>query len=129
MSATTTTQLLADSEELSTQLTWKPAKIGALEGLQRLTSEEKEQIFKKLPRSKDNEIYADAVFEGGGVKGIAFLGALRCCSAFKTTRVSTLDAKRHHRMVSLYIQNPPGWATLNQSFQSLDGLCIIGFPL
>ncbi len=79
MSMLTTTQLLADSE-LSTQLTWEPAKIGAEQGLQRLISEEKEQILKKLPRSKDNEIYADAVFEGGGVKGIAFLGALRCCS-------------------------------------------------
>jgi len=23
--------------------------------------------------------YADAVFEGGGIKGIALLGAMRCC--------------------------------------------------
>ncbi|MEH1844072.1 MAG: patatin-like phospholipase family protein [Nostoc sp.] len=45
-----------------------------------LSTEEKNHICDKLPRSKDNRIYADAVFEGGGVKGIAFLGALRCCS-------------------------------------------------
>ncbi len=76
---TTTTQLLANSKDLSGKLTWKPAEISAEQGLVRLTSEEKELIFRQLPRS-NNEIYADAVFEGGGVKGIAFLGALRCCS-------------------------------------------------
>ncbi|MCU0567350.1 MAG: patatin-like phospholipase family protein [Oculatellaceae cyanobacterium Prado106] len=35
-------------------------------------------IQAKLPKAEDQKIYADAVFEGGGVKGIAFLGALRC---------------------------------------------------
>jgi NTE family protein len=79
MLTTTTTQLLANSKDLSGKLKWKPAEISAEQGLVRLTSEEKELIFRQLPRT-NNEIYADAVFEGGGVKGIAFLGALRCCS-------------------------------------------------
>ena len=35
-------------------------------------------IQTKLPRAADGKLYADAVFEGGGVKGTAFLGALRC---------------------------------------------------
>lgn len=58
---------------------WNPSKIRE-EWQLLLTAEEKEKIRQKLPRSKDDQIYADAVFEGGGVKGIAFLGALRCCS-------------------------------------------------
>ncbi|QIR41713.1 patatin-like phospholipase family protein (plasmid) [Tolypothrix sp. PCC 7910] len=58
---------------------WNPSKIREERQLL-LTAEEKEKIRQKLPCSIDDQIYADAVFEGGGVKGIAFLGALRCCS-------------------------------------------------
>lgn len=58
---------------------WNTSKIRKEQQLI-LSPEEKNHIWDKLPHSKDNQIYADAVFEGGGVKGIAFLGALRCCS-------------------------------------------------
>jgi NTE family protein len=58
---------------------WNTSKIREEQQLI-LSPEEKKHILDKLPHSKDNQIYADAVFEGGGVKGIAFLGALRCCS-------------------------------------------------
>lgn len=58
---------------------WNTSKIREEQQLI-LSPEEKNHIWDKLPHSKDNQIYADAVFEGGGVKGIAFLGALRCCS-------------------------------------------------
>jgi NTE family protein len=59
--------------------TWNPSSIRHKAGLN-LSDTEKEAIWNKLPRSQDGQIYADAVFEGGGVKGTAFLGALRCCS-------------------------------------------------
>lgn len=58
---------------------WNPEQIRQVEGLY-LSELEKETILKKLPKADDGQYYADAVFEGGGVKGIAFLGALRCCS-------------------------------------------------
>ncbi|MEG4284508.1 patatin-like phospholipase family protein [Microcoleus sp. A006_D1] len=46
----------------------------------RMSATEKETILKKFPPpDKDGQIYADAIFEGGGVRGVAFLGALRCC--------------------------------------------------
>lgn len=45
-----------------------------------LSNEEKAAIQAKFPRAEDRKIYADAVFEGGGVKGTAFLGALQCFS-------------------------------------------------
>ncbi|MEG4073366.1 patatin-like phospholipase family protein [Microcoleus sp. Pol14C2] len=47
----------------------------------RITATEKETILSKFPPADENgQIYADGVFEGGGVRGVAFLGALRCCS-------------------------------------------------
>ncbi|MCW6049369.1 patatin-like phospholipase family protein [Microcoleus sp. A2-C5] len=46
----------------------------------RMSLTEKETILKKFPPpDTDGQIYADAIFEGGGVRGVAFLGALRCC--------------------------------------------------
>lgn len=46
----------------------------------RLTRENKIEILSKMHPPAANGIrYADAIFEGGGVRGIAFLGALRCC--------------------------------------------------
>lgn len=36
------------------------------------------KIAAKFPKAPDGQIYIDAVFEGGGVRGLAFLGALRC---------------------------------------------------
>lgn len=44
----------------------------------RLTDEQREAVRRKFPVAPDGELYVDAVFEGGGVKGPAFLGALRC---------------------------------------------------
>lgn len=46
----------------------------------RLTADEKADILTRMPppSSKDGQIYVDGVFEGGGVRGVAFLGALRC---------------------------------------------------
>jgi NTE family protein len=61
-------------------MAWKSAPILAEPGL-RLTPDEKADILSRMPppSSVDGQIYVDGVFEGGGVRGIAFLGALRCC--------------------------------------------------
>jgi NTE family protein len=59
---------------------WYPQQILAERGV-RITETEREIILGKMPPPKaDGHIYADGVFEGGGVRGIAFLGALRCCA-------------------------------------------------
>lgn len=57
---------------------WDPSIVRQEAGLF-LTEEERAAIRAKLPPI-DGEYFADAVFEGGGVKGTAFLGALRCFS-------------------------------------------------
>jgi NTE family protein len=46
----------------------------------RLTAEEKAEILRRMPPpdAEDGSIYVDGVFEGGGMRGLAFLGALRC---------------------------------------------------
>ena len=47
----------------------------------RITAAEKASILERMPPPAPNgQIYIDGVFEGGGVRGIAFLGALRCCA-------------------------------------------------
>ncbi|WP_088893296.1 patatin-like phospholipase family protein [Leptolyngbya ohadii] len=47
----------------------------------RLTRNEIDLIRQRMPPPAPNgKIYVDGVFEGGGVRGIAFLGALRCCA-------------------------------------------------
>jgi NTE family protein len=57
---------------------WNPADLRTRANLF-LTDQEKAQIQNKMPAAQpDGYHYADAVFEGGGVKGTAFLGALRC---------------------------------------------------
>ncbi|MEB3211569.1 MAG: patatin-like phospholipase family protein, partial [Leptolyngbyaceae bacterium] len=44
-----------------------------------LSEDEKQTLRAKLGEpADDGHIYADAVFEGGGVKGTAFIGALKC---------------------------------------------------
>ncbi|MEO0378315.1 MAG: patatin-like phospholipase family protein, partial [Cyanobacteria bacterium P01_A01_bin.17] len=57
---------------------WNPSEVN----VSHLTEEEVAFIQTKLPSVKGEDgtqqYYADAVFEGGGVKGTAFLGALRC---------------------------------------------------
>lgn len=59
---------------------WFPQQVLQEQGL-RLTEAEKEAILKKMPPPDDRgHIYADGIFEGGGVRGLAFLGALRCCA-------------------------------------------------
>lgn len=58
--------------------TWHPAETRQKFNLY-MTEEEKADIREKLSEpAEDGHIYADAVFEGGGVKGTAFIGALRC---------------------------------------------------
>lgn len=57
---------------------WKPSHIFTVDKTLRLSPAEKVAIQRKLPRAEDGNYYVDAVFEGGGVKGTAFLGALRC---------------------------------------------------
>jgi NTE family protein len=59
--------------------TFSPQKILQENGL-RLTDSQISAIHKKMPPADtDGQRHSDAVFEGGGVRGIAFLGALRCC--------------------------------------------------
>jgi len=59
---------------------WYPQQILQEPGV-RITATEKQTILSKFPPPDENgQIYADGVFEGGGVRGVAFLGALRCCS-------------------------------------------------
>lgn len=43
-----------------------------------LSVAEKRLITNKFPKATDGNIYIDSVFQGGGVRGFAFLGALRC---------------------------------------------------
>lgn len=57
---------------------WNPSLVREKAGLF-LSDTEKTVIRAKLPVTEGHYM-ADAVFEGGGVKGIAFLGALRCFS-------------------------------------------------
>ncbi|MGF1522153.1 MAG: patatin-like phospholipase family protein [Leptolyngbyaceae cyanobacterium] len=54
--------------------TWNPSSAN----ITRLTSDQVAKIQSKLAPPVEGRYYADAVFEGGGVKGTAFLGALRC---------------------------------------------------
>ncbi|MEG3976732.1 patatin-like phospholipase family protein [Microcoleus sp. herbarium8] len=59
---------------------WYPQQILQEPGV-RITPTERQTILSKFPPpDENNQIYADAIFEGGGVRGVAFLGALRCCS-------------------------------------------------
>lgn|GEM_PF-5567981 len=59
---------------------WDPARARQLFGLT-LSDQQKQAIHAKLPPSLEEGVFfADGVFEGGGVLGIAFLGAARCCS-------------------------------------------------
>lgn len=58
--------------------TWDPSRTREENNLF-LTDQEKADIREKLADpAEDGHLYADAVFEGGGVKGTAFIGALRC---------------------------------------------------
>ncbi|MEG4804379.1 patatin-like phospholipase family protein [Microcoleus sp. ARI1-B5] len=59
---------------------WSPQQILQEPGV-RMSATEKQTILSKFPPPDENhQIYADAIFEGGGVRGLAFLGALRCCN-------------------------------------------------
>lgn len=59
---------------------WDPDRARQAFGLS-LSDEQKQAIHAKLPASPEAGVFfADGVFEGGGVLGIAFLGAARCCS-------------------------------------------------
>jgi len=58
---------------------WDPAEVRQRFGLS-LTEQQKTSVIEKLAPDPDNDGFAaDGVFEGGGVLGIAFLGAARCC--------------------------------------------------
>ena len=43
-----------------------------------LSTEDRRHVRSRLPLASDGKPYVDAVFEGGGVAGLAFLGVLRC---------------------------------------------------
>jgi NTE family protein len=59
---------------------WDPGRVRQASGLT-LSEPQKQAIHAKLPPSSEAGVYfSDGVFEGGGVLGIAFLGAARCCS-------------------------------------------------
>jgi NTE family protein len=58
---------------------WNPEAIRDRENL-RLTDAERRAILKNFDPLPPDQLRADGVFEGGGVLGIAFLGALRCCA-------------------------------------------------
>jgi NTE family protein len=59
---------------------WYPQQILQEAGF-RISETEKQTILSKFPPPDESgQIYADGVFEGGGVRGVAFLGALRCCN-------------------------------------------------
>src|SRR3954467_7442861 len=59
---------------------WDPGRARQTFGLT-LSDQQKQAIRAKLPPSPEAGVfYSDGVFEGGGVLGIAFLGAVRCCS-------------------------------------------------
>lgn len=57
---------------------WQPSHVFAADKTLRLTDDERAKIHKQLPQAEDGNYYIDAVFEGGGVKGTAFLGVLQC---------------------------------------------------
>jgi NTE family protein len=59
---------------------WDPGRARQAFGLT-LSDSQRAAIHAKLPPSPEAGVYfADGVFEGGGVLGVAFLGAARCCS-------------------------------------------------
>ncbi len=57
---------------------WDPSTVFKQDPTLHLTPQQIVSIQNNLPRASDRSYYVDAVFEGGGVKGTAFLGALRC---------------------------------------------------
>lgn len=63
---------------------WTPANVRSKYSLAVSTAERAEFEAKMAPLVRDAAGYfdADAVFEGGGVLGLAFLGAARCCHDF-----------------------------------------------
>lgn len=56
---------------------WNPSAVRTARGLA-LSAADKAVIRSRMPVASDGKMYADAVFEGGGMRGVAFLGALRC---------------------------------------------------
>jgi NTE family protein len=70
-----------------TTMTWNPT---AVWNEVKVSDEQLSQIHQRMagqPRSTDGKYPADAVFEGGGVWGTAFLGAVRCCEDIGITWV------------------------------------------
>lgn len=57
---------------------WEPSAVFKQDPSLRLAPQQIIGIQRNLPIAGDRNYYVDAVFEGGGVKGTAFLGALRC---------------------------------------------------
>lgn len=60
----------------------------------KLTPAEVADVRTRFPKAADDKIYIDAVFEGGGVRGLAFLGALRCLNdaGIRTRKVAGTSA-------------------------------------
>jgi NTE family protein len=61
-------------------MTWSPEAVRQRENL-KLTDDQRRTILANFAPLAPDALRADGVFEGGGVLGIAFLGALRCCAA------------------------------------------------
>lgn len=59
-------------------MAWNPSDVRKRMNL-RLSDGERQTILRNFDPLKSGQLKADGVFEGGGVLGIAFLGALRCC--------------------------------------------------
>ena len=57
---------------------WTPSQTVLSYRNLRLSTAEIYKIQQHWPVAEDGNYYADAVFEGGGIRGLAFLGALRC---------------------------------------------------
>ncbi|MFO0959369.1 MAG: patatin-like phospholipase family protein [Isosphaeraceae bacterium] len=59
-------------------MAWNPADTRALHGLS-ISESQRAKIAQNFAPLTPDQFLADMVFEGGGVLGTAFLGALRCC--------------------------------------------------
>src|SRR4051812_43068729 len=58
---------------------WNPGAVRDRLNL-RLSEAERQAILRNFAPLEPGQLRADGIFEGGGVLGIAFLGALRCCA-------------------------------------------------
>ena len=65
-------------QKATTKELWKPSEVFVTHPHLRLTPAEVSEIQRNMSIANDGNYYTDAIFEGGGVRGTAFLGAQRC---------------------------------------------------